>query len=268
MKVQDGEIHYRLLGEGPPLLMMRGYGSHLGWWDPAFLDGLKERFTLVLYDHRGTGSSRHLCGEYTIPLLADDAAALIENLAYDKVLVFGISMGGMVAQELALRHPGRIRVLVLAATSCGGDRTVPPAPAVMKLLLSRAGGDQAGGIGMDWLEAVFTPEFVRKCPDAVQAYLDRANQLPTPPAVMEMQAKAVSSFSSWDRLPSITCPTWILHGERDSIVPVPNAFVLQAGIPWGRAVILPGLGHDFPAQDPLYSSFIVKGVLLCDTWNL
>lgn len=266
MEIPGAQLHYRVAGEGEPLLMIRGYGSHLGWWDPRFLDELRLDFTLILYDHRGTGRSRHEGGEYTIARLADDASALLEGLGLKKVHVFGLSLGGMVAQELALRHPNRVRVLVLGATNCGGHKAVPPDPEVAGLLLARA--RSGGEMGEEWMRAVFTPEFVRENPGAVEAYRKRAAVLPTPPHILGLQVRAVSSFDTWDRLPRITHPTWIVHGERDVIVPPANALVLRMRIPWSCPVILPGLGHDFPAQDPSYSSWIMRGILRCDSWNL
>jgi len=266
IEVPGARLHYRLAGEGEPLLMIRGYGSHLGWWDPLFLRELQQRFTLALYDHRGTGRSRHEEGDYTIPGLADDAAALLKGLGIKKAYVFGLSLGGMVAQEFALRHPHLINVLVLGATNCGGENAVLPAPEVVKLLLSRAEG--GGEISEEWMHAVFTPEFVRKNPGAVKAYQERAAVLPTPTDILGLQVQAVSSFYTWDRLPQVTVPTWILHGEMDVIVPPPNAFILRMRIPWASALILPGLGHDFPAQDPLYSSWILKAILPSDSWNI
>ena len=265
LDVPGAQLHYRLAGEGEPLLMIRDYGSHLEWWDPLFVRELQQRFTLVLYDHRGTGRSRHEGGDYTLPRLADDAAALLEGLGIKKANVFGLSMGGMVAQELALRYPHLIKVLVLGATNCGGEYAVHPAPEVVSLLASRAEG--GGEMSEEWMHAVFTPEFVTKNPGAVKAYQERAAVLPTPTDILGLQVQAVSSFNTWDRLPQVSMPTWILHSERDVIVPPPNAFILRLRIPLASALILPGLGHDFPAQDPLYSSWIIKAILPSESWD-
>ncbi len=267
IEVPGGELYCEVAGSGEPLLLIRGYGSHLGWWEPEFLQALRERFTLVLYDHRGTGWSSHREGDYTIARLADDAAALLSSLGIENARVFGLSMGGMVAQEIALRHPGLTSVLVLGATNCGGERTVAPAPEVIKILLARADASTAGEVGRDWLEAVFTPAFVRENPDAVAAYLERAEVLPTAPEVVRLQAEAVAAFSSWDRLPGISVPTWILHGELDSIVPPANARLLEGRIPFARTVFLPGMGHDFTAQNPRYAAWLLTGMLCCDSWN-
>lgn len=262
MEVPGGSINYAVEGSGEPLLMIRGYGSHLGWWEPSFKAALKERFSLILYDHRGTGRSVHGEGEYTIARLADDAAALLAGLGVDEARLFGLSMGGMVAQEVALRHPALPSVLVLGATHCGGERVVMPSPEVARILLARADLAESEGVREEWLEAVFTPGFAGENPEAAAAYLERAAVLPVPPEVVRLQAAAVAAFDSWDRLPDIRTPTWVLHGELDSIVPPANARVLEERIPFARAVFLPELGHDFTAQDPRYSARLLTGMLL------
>lgn len=267
MRVPGARIHYVVEGAGEPLLMIRGYGSHLGWWEPSFRRALAERFSLILYDHRGTGESVHEGGDYTVAVLANDAVALLRGLGIGKARVFGLSMGGMVAQEIALREPELVDTLVLGATHCGGDKAVPPEPEVMRILLARAELASGSELPAEWVDAVFTPGYAREDPEAVAAYLERAAALPTPPEIVRLQALAVAAFDSWERLPSIAVPTWILHGERDAIVPPRNALVLESRIPFARAVFLPGTGHDFTAQNPRYAAWLLIGMLCCDSWN-
>ena len=114
-------IHYVRRGEGEPLLLIQGMsGNHLAWGEP-FLGDLERDFDLVAYDHRGVGHSSAVTDPFSINDMADDAAALIDALGWESAHVVGISMGGMVAQELALRHPDRIRTLTLGCTYCGGE---------------------------------------------------------------------------------------------------------------------------------------------------
>lgn len=241
LEVPGAEINYEISGSGEPLLMIRGIGSHLGWWHPEFKAALEERFSLILYDHRGTGGSVHKDGEYTIPLLADDAAALLQGLGIDKAHVFGISLGGMVAQEIALRHPQVVKTLVLGCTHCGGERVVWSSPEVLQIVLARSQEESGGKVDQAWLEAAFTPEFVQENPEAIAGYVERAVDRPTPPDIYRLQAMAAAAFNSWERLPSIATPAWILHGERDIIMLPENALVLEERIPFARLILLPGI---------------------------
>ena len=114
------ELSYERAGSGPPLLMIMGMsGTALHWGEP-FLDVLREDFETIVYDHRGVGRSSRMEEPFTIAQLAEDAAGLLDALELDSAHVLGISMGGMVAQELALAHPERIRTLTLGCTYCGG----------------------------------------------------------------------------------------------------------------------------------------------------
>ncbi|OFW56348.1 MAG: hypothetical protein A2Y75_03880 [Candidatus Solincola sediminis] len=264
IKLPGGRINYQVSGSGEPLLMMRGYGSHLGWWDPEFISILEESFQLILYDHRGTGHSVHTSGDYSILTLAKDAAGLVEKLGFEKVNVFGLSLGGMVAQELAIAWPGRIKSLVLGATHCGGATLVPPSPEVMQIMLERAREGRREPIDETWLAIAFTPAFLLENPRAVKAYLERAAKLPTDPEIISLQAQAAAVFDACNRDPAITSPTWILHGQFDAIVPVGNAFVLQSHIPFSRILILPGLGHDFTVQSPSYAAWLLTNIIQLD----
>lgn len=256
--VPGAVIHYEAEGEGPPLLLMRGYGSHSGWWEPSFLQALRERFRVIVYDHRGTGLSEHLRGDYTIRVLADDAACLLACLDAGPAHVFGLSMGGMVAQELALDYPARVDRLVLGATHCGGRRVVMPPPEVASLLASRSGGTE---VSDEWLRTVFSPGFSWRCVEATRAYLARAAVRPVPPEVVRLQAGAVAAFDTWERLPGICAPTLVLHGEYDLIVPSANARVLGERIPGARVVVLKGMGHDFTVQDPRGTASLLTSFL-------
>src|SRR5438270_1299080 len=134
--VQVGEIEldYERSGSGPPLLAIMGMsGTALHWGEP-FLEALRESFEVITYDHRGVGRSTRLQGGVTIAQMAEDAAGLLRALGLDSAHVLGISMGGMVAQELALAHPELVRTLTLGCTYCGGDGASLTAPETMQRL--------------------------------------------------------------------------------------------------------------------------------------
>jgi pimeloyl-ACP methyl ester carboxylesterase len=264
MKLPGARINYEVSGSGDPLLVIRGYGSHMGWWDPEFISVLEKNFQVIRYDHRGTGHSIHTSGEYSIMSLASDAAGLMQKLGLKKSHVFGLSLGGMVAQELAINWPDRVDSLILGATHCGGPALIPPAPEVMRIMLARAREGKSEPIDEAWLAITFTPSFLLENPRAARAYRERAAKLPTEPEIISLQAKAAAEFDACDRIPGITAPSWILHGQFDAIVPVGNAFVLQARIPFSRLLILPGMGHEFTAQNPAYAAWVITNILQLD----
>src|SRR3954449_6708230 len=144
-------LNYVRRGEGEPLLLIQGMsGTHLAWGEP-FLTDLERDFDLVAYDHRGVGHSSAVTDPFTIVDLADDADALMDALGWDSAHVAGISMGGMVAQELALRHPERIRTLTLGCTYAGGEGAVMTSPEVgMKLFESMQSGDRERALRVGW----------------------------------------------------------------------------------------------------------------------
>src|SRR3712207_4763015 len=128
------ELHHVQRGDGEPLLLIQGMsGTHLSWGEP-FLAELERDFALTAYDHRGIGSSGRVEDPFSIADLADDAAALLDRLGLDSAHVLGISMGGMVAQQLALRHPDRLRTLTLGCTYSGGEGSALTEPATFQRL--------------------------------------------------------------------------------------------------------------------------------------
>src|ERR1039458_10325081 len=139
------ELSYERAGSGPVLLMIMGMsGTALSWGEP-FLDSLREDFETIVYDHRGVGKSSRMEEPFTIVSLAEDALNLLDALEVDSAHVLGISMGGMVAQELALAHPERIRTLTLGCTYCGGEGSSVTSPEVARRLEARLLGGQRLG---------------------------------------------------------------------------------------------------------------------------
>src|SRR5271167_2647344 len=132
VQVEEIELDCERSGSGPPLLMIMGMSGTAEHWGQPFLDELRRDFEVIVYDHRGVGASSRLEGSTTIRELAADAAGLLRALGIDSAHVLGISMGGMIAQELALAHPERLRTLALGCTQCGGEGSVRPAPEALQ----------------------------------------------------------------------------------------------------------------------------------------
>ena len=250
----DGvNIHYDEAGEGDPLLLIMGYGMPGDAWlgSIPFLHG----FRAIYYDNRGTGRSDKPGGPYTIDRMAEDAAGLLDHLGIARAHVYGVSMGGMIAQELALRHPTKVRSLVLGCTFCGGEQSRMPDPQIIEELVdvvcSMGNGDPAAWVDRQ-LPLMFTPEWIAANPAIRDLFLMIAPMLPpTPPETAHQTMAGLTGWTSHDRLPEIRMPTLILHGDRDVLIPVENAHVLAARIPGARLHIVPGAGHGYPAQDPV-----------------
>ena len=250
----DGvNIHYTEAGGGEPLLLIMGYGMPGEAWlgSLPFLGG----FRAIYYDNRGTGRSDRPAGPYTIVQMADDAAGLLDHLGIPRAHVYGVSMGGMIAQELVLRHPTKVRSLVLGCTLCGGEQSRMPDPEIVEKLVdvvaSMGNGDPAAWVDRQ-LPLLFTPEWIAANPAIRDIFLMMAPMLPpTPPETAHHAMAGLVGWTSHERLPEIAAPTLILHGDRDVLIPVDNAYVLAERIPGSRLHIVPGAGHGYPAQDPV-----------------
>ena len=123
-QVQAGDVklYYEVHGRGEPLLMIMGLGSSSATWSPVLVTELSRRFQTIVYDNRGTGQSDKPAIPYSLEMFAGDAIALLDALKIERTHVFGVSMGGMIAQELALGHPSRLQTLTLGCTTCGGKQ--------------------------------------------------------------------------------------------------------------------------------------------------
>jgi 3-oxoadipate enol-lactonase len=251
-QVGDVRIHYTEAGAGDPLLLIMGFGMPGEAWLGVlpFLQG----FRAIYFDNRGTGQSDKPDGPYTVAQMADDAAGLLEHLGIARAHVYGVSMGGMIAQELALRHPHAVRSLVLGCTMCGGAHARLGEQAVIDTLL-----EVVQGMGrMDpqtWVDRqlpiIFTPEWIAANPGIRDMLVMLVPMLPpTPPETATRAMAGLFGFTTYDRLPQITAPTLIIHGDRDVIIPVENASILHQRIPGSQLHIVHGAGHGYPAQDP------------------
>ena len=247
-KVGEISIEHYVEGSGPPLLMIMGMAGQASSWGEPFLEQLRQRFTTIRFSNRGTGLSDKP-SEVTIRVMADDAAGLLRELGIDKCHVLGISMGGTIAQELVLNYPQRVQGLVLGCTFCGLAHGVQ-APADT---LARFGQITAmtpeERIKQFWLMAV-TAEFVERAEDFLDGMMAVALATPTPWTTVGQQFAAIQTFDTYDRLPQVQAPTLIIHGNRDALVPVENADILQQRIAGSRVRIIEGVGHCFFWEKP------------------
>src|SRR5277367_174151 len=162
-EVQAGDVklYYEVHGSGEPLLMIMGLGSSSATWSPELVEELSTHFRTIIYDNRGTGRSDKPAIKYSLEMFARDAIAILDALKIERAHVFGVSMGGMIAQELALQHSSRLQTLTLGCTTCGGKHAVPPPPESLKILTApRDGASNEELIRRSWPLA-YTPAYIR-----------------------------------------------------------------------------------------------------------
>lgn len=237
-------LHYEVAGDPrrPAILLIEGMGGDIAGWHRTLPTLAAERF-VVAFDLRGNGRSSRLEHEVTAADLAEDAVALLDELAIVRADVWGMSMGGLVAQELALLHPSRVRTLVLGCTHPGGTHRVP-----------------SEATGRFW-DALYAPGFLEDHREHVEE--DRAarggrSQTATS---RRYQRAAARAFDSWDRLPQLEVPTLVIHGTEDRVIDVENGRLLASRIPEAELVLLEGAGHVFHSERADEVSEIVLGFL-------
>jgi pimeloyl-ACP methyl ester carboxylesterase len=257
----DGlRMHYRIVGQGPPLVLIMGLSGDLTWWDLLARE-LEEDFRLLLFDNRGAGLTDKPEERYTIPLFASDTVGLMAALGVSRAHVFGVSMGGMIAQELVLRYPDRVDRLVLGCTHAGGGGfTMPSAEAVRAMTLTR--GKSPEEIARQNMTLLFGPTYRQEHPDLVEAMIHRYVQNPPLRKPFTQQFWAALGHDCYDRLPEIRKLTLILTGDADALIPPENAETLQARIPGSSRVVLRGAGHVFFIEHPAETAKALKKHLL------
>jgi 3-oxoadipate enol-lactonase len=244
LRLADCLLHYDERGNGPPLLLLMGLGGSSRSWGEPFLRALESRFRVIALDHRGSGRSTRGSAPYSIPLLADDAAAALAGLGLQRAHVFGLSLGGMVAQELVLRHAASVDGLVLASTTCGGTHAAWPDAA--------ARGAFAEGLTRG--EALWPLVVTRAFAAANRPFLNRVAwetlTAGTPPSVLREQAGSIARFATYERLPSVQTPTLVMIGDRDRLIQPENGRILARRIPGAQGAVVRDTGHVFVWEAP------------------
>jgi pimeloyl-ACP methyl ester carboxylesterase len=254
------ELYYEEHGSGEPLLLIMGLAADSMAWMfqlPAFA----ERYRTIVFDNRGVGRSSKPAGPYTIPAMADDTAGLLEAIGIEHAHVVGVSMGGMIAQELALRHRQRVRGLVLACTYPEPDDDI-------RLGRSSSIAQLGGSVGADGAAAldlatvdpmmifqtllpkVFSPTFLQNQLPILMQLFGGALQWGFSVEAIMAQVDAVMSHKATDRLSSIQAPTLVITGDSDLLSPPANSDLIASKIPGARLVKIPGGTHGFNFETP------------------
>jgi 3-oxoadipate enol-lactonase len=257
VEVAGREFHYERAGSGEPLLLIQGMsGTHVSWGEP-FKGALEEGFDVVAFDNRGIGLSAPIDGPFTILEMAEDTAGLLEALEIESAHVVGISMGGMIAQELALARPDRLRSLTLGCTYCGGPGSqLMPEENAQKLLAGLASGDREKAIRAGY-EVNLSPGF-RADESSYAAFHAMATKVPAAKRTIELQVQAIFGHDTSGRLGEIATPTLIVHGTVDGVLPFPNGELIASLMPRARLEILEDVGHMFWWEQPQRSAELIR----------
>jgi 3-oxoadipate enol-lactonase len=260
VRVNGVALHHERRGGGEPLLLVTGFTISAAVFEPV-LDLYGGRFEVTTYDNRGSGRSEAPLRPTSMAELAADAAGLLRELGVESAHVCGLSMGGMIAQELAIRFPERVRGLVLGGTTPGGPRAARPTLRELRALGGAAAGGWHDG-ARSWLgEWFFSEAFRREQPERAQELLRHFGR---------HRATAQGVWAHWwasvyhdtlSRLDCIQAPTLVMHGEQDAMAPISNARLLADRIPDAELCIVPGAGHAYMLERPRESFELLTGWL-------
>jgi len=251
------ELSYDRAGDGPPLLLIMGMSGTMHHWGDAVLEDLRKDFEVIVYDHRDCGDSTKTGKPFTIADLAGDAAGLLEALDMESAHVMGISMGGMIAQELVLAHPERVRALTLGCTYCGGEGSKLASDETMRRLAAgMASGDRERAIRTAW-EVNVSPAFAAN-EDVYATFLARGLRYGLALPVIMEQMRAITEHATSTRLPDVNAPTLVIHGTLDQLLPVENGHMIASLVPGARLEILDGIGHMFFLEEPAHTAKLVR----------
>jgi len=245
----DGaNLYYERTGAGAPVLLVMGLGMNAtGWW--RTIPVLAQRLEVIAFDNRGSGRSDVTDGPYTMEQLADDAVAVLDACGIDRAHVYGISLGGMIAQQVALRHPERVDRLVLGATTPGGPRHVKAADDVLRLVGARGTltAEQAAwaSVPINYSRRTREQHGQRIAEDVA-----RRLEYPITGRGYDAQLPAAMGFRLGDGASAIAATTLVVHGDEDVLVPPENGRLLAELIPGATLRTLPDAAHIYPTDEP------------------
>jgi 3-oxoadipate enol-lactonase len=256
----DGvELAYELRGNGAPLVMIHGAQG-----DQTMFNGLAASFAsyfrVLTFDQRGSGLSEKPDMDYSIALLADDTACLMDHAGFDAAHIIGVSMGGTIAQELALRHSQKVRSLVLGCTTPGGSKAIRIGGSAFAAAYSTQ-PMSAEERGQALAEAAFTKGYIERHPEIISTMIEARNQRPIDPVALDHRIKAVLNHDAYDRLPQIRCPTLVITGRDDALVSWENSRVLANRISGAKLVVIESAGHCFWLEQPHPAGEAILGFL-------
>jgi 3-oxoadipate enol-lactonase len=250
-------IYWEETGNGPPLLLIMGLGYAHQMWHRTTPEVAKH-FRTILLDNRGVGQSDLPPGPYPIQTMAADAAAVLDAAGVESADVYGVSMGGIIAQEFAIQYPGRVRKLILGCTACGGPKVVRSEPEVTQVLMMR------GNMTMDeGIEAAVPYIYDNDTPRAriEEDLVIRRATYPKAEAYAA-QLQGILAWESYSRLGQIKASTLVIHGETDRLVPPGNGKLIAESISGSKLAMIPHASHIYTTDQPEASHQAVMAFLL------
>ena len=241
VNINDCDIYYEIHGQGDPLILIMGLRRNLEWWYRQ-MPALAQHFQVIAFDNRGAGRSDKPAMEYSIRLFADDTAGLMDALGLPGAHILGYSMGGYIAQELALNYPAKVKNLILASTGCGGDRMVPMSLARLEKFTANAGLKPAEILRKD-MDIYFSDEYVEQFPEKIKEFIEISLRHYQPADAFLRQFDACLRHDTVNRLNRLSVPTLIMTGDDDPLVPPENSHILRELIPGAELFVFPGGRH-------------------------
>ncbi len=243
----DGaRLHWHALGDGEPLVLIMGLGCCSSMWF-RLAPRLARKHRVILFDNRGVGQTEVPFGlVHRVTSMAADVAAVLRAAGETSAHVLGLSMGGMIAQQFALDFPAQLRSLVLAATNCGGPRAILPAPQVWQLLFNK------GDMTPEQAFAAMQPYTYARGTPAGVIEEDKVVRLAHAPKLRGYQAQlyGLIGWTSHHRLPELKCPTLVLHGAEDQLIPPANGALLARRIAGAKHIELTQASHWLHSDQP------------------
>jgi pimeloyl-ACP methyl ester carboxylesterase len=243
LDVNGIKIYFEIHGKGDPLVLIMGLRRNVEWWY-CQIPALSEHFKVIAFDNRGAGRSDKPETDYSIRLFADDTAAMMESLDIKRAHVLGISMGGYIAQELAINYPDKVRSLVLGCTGAGGERSVRMSPERMKKFTGNEGLTPEEILRKD-MDIYFSDRFIEDHPDKIKEFIKISLRYYQPAHAFERQFAACLKHDTVDRLRPMSAPTLIMAGDDDPLVPSENSRILKELMPGSKLCLYPGCRHGF-----------------------
>jgi 3-oxoadipate enol-lactonase len=238
------KIFWEESGQGEPILLIMGLGWASCMWHRT-RDLLATKYRVITFDNRGVGRSDVPSGPYPIPTMAADAAAVLDAADVKKAHIYGISMGGMIAQEFALQYPQRVKSLILGCTAAGGPAALQPAPEVLQVLMRRGMAPQEAIEAID--PFIYDSGTSRELIEEDRKL--RLEWYPTADGYLG-QLQGIMTWEAYSRLSQIAVPTLVIHGESDQLIPAANGKLIAERISHAKLVMIPKASHIFPVDQP------------------
>jgi 3-oxoadipate enol-lactonase len=242
---QGTKIYWDEEGKGDPLLLIMGLGyPSIAWYRTRPV--LAKEFRTIAFDNRGVGRSEMPPGPYPIPLMASDAVAVLDAAGVESAHVFGISMGGMIAQEFTLQNPNRVRSLILGCTAAGGPTAVRSDPEATQMLMARGSmtREEAAQAAVPFIYDPGTPQ------SRIDEDIEKRRPWFPHPDAYNAQLQGILAWEAYSRLGNISVPTLVIHGESDRLVPPGNGKLIAGKIPGAKLVLIPHASHIFSTDQP------------------